>query len=90
MERQVPVVEEGEVPIPPMPQRMRSNKTFQPESNLKIEPDLVQEPEKINADTISRISVDYAHHMKNKKRIADLIKMLGPGAANADIADLDI
>ena len=68
---------------------MRSNKTFQPES-LKIEPDLVQEPERINADTISQISVDYAHHMKNKKRIADLIKMLHKGGANADIEDVDI
>ena len=95
MEKQVPgaggAVGDGEVAMPPMPQRMRSNKTFQPESgSLKIEPDLIQEPERINADTISQISVDYAHHMKNKKRIADLIKMLGKGGANADIEDVDI
>ena len=67
MEKQVPVAAgDGEEAMPPMPQRMRSNKTFQPESSLKIEPDLIQEPERINADTISQISVDYAHHMKNK------------------------
>ena len=62
-----------EKPVP-MPHRMKSNATFQPKS-LKIEPDLQVSPskDKIHDDNVSQLAIDYNMHMRNQKRIQDLM-----------------
>ena len=57
--------------LPPMPQRMRSNKTFQPDKVMSLEPyinetnneklDIVSQSD----DRVSQVAIDYNLHMLN-------------------------
>ena len=76
-----------ENPLPTMPQRMRSNKTFQPQSQkfgdnqqakVNFEAGQDENSSEVNKkDKISQLAIDYRMHMQNKNRIQSLVHLLG-------------